>query len=237
MKEASKLLSRWNKDYISQNYLKGKILDIGCGNDKIKPDADGWDKEQGDAQYLETVEDETYDTVFSSHCLEHLLNPHIALQNWWRVLKPAGYLIFTVPDEDLFEQGVFPSVFNPDHKHTFTISKSFTWSPKGLNIIDLIKPLLNHKVISLRTVDTLYDYKITNLPTLTDQTLGPAEAIIECILCKVVKQLRRVPEASKSISCPRCGSPDLVIRRPLPKGIELWCLQCTQVVGLGLKFK
>jgi hypothetical protein len=39
------------------------------------------------------------------------------------VLKPGGHLVCLVPDEDLYEQGMFPSTFNDDHKRTLTIAK------------------------------------------------------------------------------------------------------------------
>ena len=46
-----------------------------------------------------------------------------------------------VPDEDLYEQGVFPSTFNADHKWTFTISKSESWIDKSINLFDLLPKL------------------------------------------------------------------------------------------------
>src|SRR3546814_12230808 len=63
------------------------------------------------------------------------------LRNWFRILKPGGHLIVTVPDEDLYEQGIFPSAYNPDHKWTFTIWKAASWSPKSRNLIDLVRSL------------------------------------------------------------------------------------------------
>jgi len=39
-----------------------------------------------------------------------------------------------VPDEDLYEQGVFPSTF----KWTFTIGKAQSWCPKSINLIELL---------------------------------------------------------------------------------------------------
>src|SRR5678810_1041364 len=95
-----------------QRYLVGKGIDIGSGNDPIVADAFCWDKEQGDAQLLEDLPDELFDYVFSSHCLEHMRNPLEAILNWWRVLRPGGYMVILVPDEDLYEQGVWPSIFN-----------------------------------------------------------------------------------------------------------------------------
>ena len=47
------------------------------------------------------------------------------------MLEPGGHLIVTVPDEDLYEQGHFPSDYNRDHKWTFTIHKPKSWSERS----------------------------------------------------------------------------------------------------------
>ena len=64
-----------------------------------------WDWEDGDAQFLASVADASLDFVHSSHCLEHLVDPAEGLNNWVRVVREGGYVIVTVPDEDLYEQG------------------------------------------------------------------------------------------------------------------------------------
>lgn len=123
-------------------YLQGKILDIGAGVDPITADALVFDKLQGDAQVLDRYFlSESFDAVFSSHCLEHMLNPRQAIESWYSLVKPGGYLITIVPDEDLYEQGHFPSIFNSDHKATFTLAKSHSWSPVSHNCLDLANEL------------------------------------------------------------------------------------------------
>lgn len=90
-----------------------------------------WDWEDGDAQFLASVSDGEFDFVHSSHCLEHLVDPRKGLRNRLRVGRPGGYLVVTVPDEDLYEQGIFPSTFNQDHKWTFTIWKARSWGARS----------------------------------------------------------------------------------------------------------
>lgn len=161
--------------------LVDPIIDIGYGEDKITTNAVGYDKADGNAETCSNLEPESFATVFSSHCLEHMKNPLVALSAWWKLLKPFGFMIIYVPDEDLYEQGQWPSTFNSDHKHSFTPSKSGSWSPKSLNIIDLIKYLPDHKLYSLRVLDTGYDYTLIR----NDQTTAGAEAHIELILQKL----------------------------------------------------
>jgi SAM-dependent methyltransferase len=192
MKEMSKsIVRRLHESNFITRYFVGDGIDIGGFPDPLTIYSDlfplvksikVWDVLDGDAQYMSTIKDETFDFVVSSHCLEHLKDPYIGLKNWFRILKPAGYLIVTIPDEDLYEQSSWPSEMNFDHKNTFTISKSSTWSPKSVNVFDLIislGPSAAVKKISLE--DATYHYTWPKF----DQTLTPTtESAIEFIIRK-----------------------------------------------------
>jgi SAM-dependent methyltransferase len=131
MRECSKSITRRLADHnFQRRYFVGKGVDIGGKPDPLSlythvfdhmTEVRVWDKEDGDAQYMNGVPDEHFDFVHSSHCLEHLVDPLVGLKNWLRVTRPGGYIVVTVPDEDLYEQGVFPSTFNGDHKWTFAV--------------------------------------------------------------------------------------------------------------------
>lgn len=170
--EASKALHRL------KGLMVGKGIDIGCGGDPV-PGADKWDWAEGDAQYMTGVPDDKYDWVFSAHCLEHIKDPHVALHNWWRILKVGGYLMVLVPDEDLYEQGAWPSVYNSDHKHTFTCAKYRSWSPVSINVSDMLRILPGHRLISLTLEDTGFEYGRKG-----DQTGMGAEAAVQFIVKK-----------------------------------------------------
>jgi hypothetical protein len=86
-----------------------------------------------------------------------------------------------VPDEDLYEQGVWPSRFNAGHRWSFTIHKSPSWSPVSINLADLLSPLSRHRILWLRTCDDGYDHG----GGAWDRTHGPAEAHIEALLVKM----------------------------------------------------
>jgi hypothetical protein len=141
-----------------------------------------WDKSDGDAQAMFGVPDETYDFVHSSHCLEDMTDPAIALKNWFRILKPGGHLIVTVPDEDMYEQGVFPSTFNSDHKWTFTINKFSSWSDKSRSLFDMIASFGDiADVIKIEQLTGTYRYGLDR----QDQTRTPiGEAAIEFVIRK-----------------------------------------------------
>ena len=192
MKECSKSIGRRlaESNYV-RRYFVGKGIDIGGKPDPLvlyselfplMEGCDTWDWEHGDAQYMQGVNDDEFDFVFSSHCLEHMADPAVAMENWFRILKPGGYLIINVPDEDLYEQGVFPSSYNADHKTTWTIHKEVSWSPNSRNLLDLLRPLgAAADVRKIEVIDDLYRYSLPRF----DQTLSPvAESAIELVLRK-----------------------------------------------------
>lgn len=192
MKECSKSIQRRLSDanFINR-YFVGDGIDIGGKPDPLIlykelfpyiKSIKTWDWEDGDAQFMKSVDDDIYGFVHSSHCLEHLKDPKEGLRNWLRILRPGGYLIVTVPDEDLYEQGVFPSTFNKDHKWTFTIFKARSWCDRSVNVIDLVRELDEHaELVRLEQLSSTYRY---NLPRY-DQTLSPiAECGIEFIIRK-----------------------------------------------------
>jgi SAM-dependent methyltransferase len=115
-----------------------------------------------------------------------LVGPIEGLRNWVRVVRPGGYVIVTVPDEDLYEQGVFPSIFNCDHRWTFTILKQRSWSKSSLNVVDIISELGECiELVRLEQLSATYRF---DLPRY-DQTLTP---IGECGIEFVI---RKRPEA------------------------------------------
>jgi len=52
-----------------------------------------------DAVDLSSIQSQSYDFVFSSHCLEHIANPLKAVKEWLRVIQNNGYLILIVPEK------------------------------------------------------------------------------------------------------------------------------------------
>jgi len=193
MKECSKSIQRRLSDSnFIRRYFNGDGLDIGG-----KPDPLGlyqelfcqmksvktWDWEDGDAQMMAGVPDGKYDFVHSSHCLEHLVDPREGLVNWLRIVRPGGYLVVTVPDEDLYEQGVFPSTFNKDHKWTFTIFKHRSWCNRSINVLDLVCDLgEGAELVRLEQLSATYRF---DLPRY-DQTLTP---VGECGIEFVIRKL------------------------------------------------
>lgn len=142
-------------------YLSGKVIDIGAGRDLVTTTAECFDLDDGDANFITRYrQPQTYDAVHSSHCLEHMIDPLNALNEWWALIKPGGYLVLVLPDEDLYEQGVWPSRFNPDHKHTFRMNKKESWSPVSFDVLQLVNALPRAHIISTELQDSHYKYQL-----------------------------------------------------------------------------
>lgn len=164
MNEASKTKRIWTE--FELGLLQGEGIDIGCGPDPVFPGVTPFDLQQGDANRITKYVHRQFDFVFSSHCLEHMADPRSAIQEWWRLVKPGGVLFVIVPDEDLYEQGVFPSRFNPDHKATFTIAKRSSWSPVSHNLLDLARELPGAELLRIELHDRNYDRSLARFGPL-----------------------------------------------------------------------
>lgn len=176
--ETSRSFNRRKREGFFQKYCQGEGLDIGYGADLIVSGCSGWDLRNGDAQYLASIPDESFDFVYSSHCLEHMHNVRVALKNWFRVVRRGGYLIIAIPHRDLYEKRRrLPSEWNGDHKHMFLIGRSDY--PDTLDIIEEIKN-------SLSSYDFIYVKKCEEGHTIDDPMIhSDGEYQIEIVLKKI----------------------------------------------------
>ncbi len=90
------------------------VLDIGFRgyDDEIVPIVEGaigvdLDYPGYDGTRL-PFDDESQDTVFSSHCLEHIPNHSQVIHDWFRVTKVGGHIITVVPNAMLYERKLRP---------------------------------------------------------------------------------------------------------------------------------
>lgn len=99
------------REYLSLTtpYLTGRLLDAGCGkqpyrdmlqydeyvglemNECMHPDV------VGEVTDMHMFRCEEFDSVLSNQVLEHVHDFRKATHEFWRVLKPGGYLCVTVP--------------------------------------------------------------------------------------------------------------------------------------------
>lgn len=95
------------------HHMKGRLLDVGCGT---KPYRNLFSVEEYTGLEIDTppnhernladffydgvtfpFQSESYNSVLTNQVLEHVFNPEIFLAEIYRVLKPGGNLLLTVP--------------------------------------------------------------------------------------------------------------------------------------------
>ena len=65
--------------------------------------------------------DESIDTVYSSHMLEHVTDFRTTIRDWHRVVRSRGFIVCVVPNQFLYEKRrSLPSSWNADHKRFYT---------------------------------------------------------------------------------------------------------------------
>jgi SAM-dependent methyltransferase len=128
MAETSKAKPRLIKSGFYAKHIEGKsVIDVGVGRldtfdgaDPICDHAEMHDKDICDATTMEAYKDNSFDTVYASHILEHLTDPITAIKNWYRICKPNGIVFISIPHRDLYERKKeLPSKWNADHKYFY----------------------------------------------------------------------------------------------------------------------
>lgn len=126
-----------HKDYFYNNSSQDKILDYGCGmgqNIFLLKNAQGYDISKKAKAFclskglqvtnqLETIPNDTFDIVFSSHVLEHHPHPKTMIEEMHMKLKNNGELRLVLPLES-------------HGKSTFYLDKHqhlYTWNFRTIN--------------------------------------------------------------------------------------------------------
>jgi SAM-dependent methyltransferase len=160
-------------------FLSGsRVLDIGyrggdAANLPIVPWAVGVDRDfpgyDGNAL---PFEDRSQDAVHCSHCLQQAPDPHMVLTEWFRVLRIGGFLILTVPHQQLYERkSTPPSRWAGDANLRFYAPASLTKE------IEDALPANEFRYRLVRENDTGFDYN-----------LSPTEPAIGCYEIEIVMQ-------------------------------------------------
>jgi len=210
-------LRRSREPAFLQHYFAGDGLEItryGAASAALKAlfprihDLTLWDGTAAEAARLQDVPDASYDFIHAGSILAEVENPAKVLARWLDVLRPGGYAIFLLPDEDLHGKGRWPNPFNPHHKSSFTIYNERRALPHSINVLDLVRrfaPIAACERVSLVRDHHVDDPKQRNL----DQSAhGMAECMIEVVLRKrevaslhqMLTQVIQAQSAEESVS-------------------------------------
>lgn len=149
----SMAVKRWAREpqFYRDRVFVGSVLDIGAGHDPLIQyrtflprltsftclDQDGPTMPSEGAEWIrgdaiDVPADRLFDVVYSSHCLEHVVDPGAVAAQWWRVVRPGGYLVIIVPSWDTYERRIWPPHLNTDHKTKWLLGPSLTQSTMAL---------------------------------------------------------------------------------------------------------
>jgi SAM-dependent methyltransferase len=126
--EAARTFSDKLSNGFFSTYMAGEVtIDVGYRGAfedavPILPHAIGLDLDypEYDGKRLPFL-DESIDTVYSSHMLEHVADFRVTIRDWHRVLRPGGFIVCAVPHQFLYEKRrSLPSSWNADHKRFYT---------------------------------------------------------------------------------------------------------------------
>jgi SAM-dependent methyltransferase len=125
--------------------------------------------------------DNSVDSVYSSHCLEHIESYQIVIRDWHRVLKVGGFLICAVPSQLLYEKKKnLPSRYNADHKRFYSPTSLLKEFQESLEEN-------SYRVRHLEENDAGYDY-----------TIGPETHPVGCY--EIVLVLEKIDRPSWTLA-------------------------------------
>jgi SAM-dependent methyltransferase len=113
---------------VFQRYLSGQVVvDVGYKGGHpdavpVLPHAIGIDLDYPgyDGTRL-PFEDDTVDTVFASHVLEHVADAKAVVRDWFRTVKINGFIVCMVPHQFLYERRRnLPSQWSREHLRFYT---------------------------------------------------------------------------------------------------------------------
>lgn len=188
MKETFKL-NEYRLNHKYDKYFTGVGVDIGCGDDPLDIKIfkniqnliqyDVTNNINHDANKCDDLNNNDFDFVYSSHCLEHMIDPYVAFKNWIRICKPFGYLIVAVPHELFYEKYQWPSKFNIDHKTSWSFEIESNL-PKSINIINFLSKFSNDiNIIKCESIIKYFDFNRFQEDQTNENAICQIEFIVQ----------------------------------------------------------
>jgi SAM-dependent methyltransferase len=141
-------------------------------------------------RYFYTLDANLFDIIIIDKCLQKIENFYSIFENAKRTLKNNGELILVLPDYRLYEKCLWPSKFNKNHMHSFSmnltreiVKRDTHWHIEE-NLIPLMKNF-QYDHFQSNLDDNNFDY---DKPVLEDQTKEGAACFV-IVKCNIIKEL------------------------------------------------
>jgi len=121
-------------DGVGLQYFKSKnfanVVGVDFQEEKVKRASSyGYPVYQMDFHNMEFFQDNSFDVIYSSHSLEHALNPYLVLNEFYRIAKLQASLIVVLPYPDN----------GPDDAHCSKYILGTTENDGGIKVIKYIE--------------------------------------------------------------------------------------------------
>ena len=133
----------------AKTYMKSGFADVGCSK---WPIPNGIPIDVGNRKLIEDAPDGYFSGVFSSHCLEHIVEWDKELTLWNRIIRPGGTLFMFLPHP------------RAEVWHAFTgswVGANHVWNPEPVALVRFLKEVLGMHIIEYTSRrDALWSFHI-----------------------------------------------------------------------------
>jgi hypothetical protein len=116
-------------------YMKSGFADVGCS---AWPISNGIPVDTHNREVIEDAPDGVFSGVFSSHCLEHIIDWHEELTLWHRIMRRSGVMFLYLPHPRCEPWQALTGSW---------VGKNHVWNPEPLSLVRFLKEGLGMRII------------------------------------------------------------------------------------------
>ena len=133
----------------AKQYMKSHFADVGCS---AWPIPNGIPVDTSNRQVIEKAPDGFFSGVFSSHCLEHIVEWAIELNLWHRIIRDGGYMFLYLPH---------PRAEVWHAKTGSWVGSNHVWNPEPVTLVQYLKEVLGMQIVEYTSRrDPLWSFHI-----------------------------------------------------------------------------
>jgi hypothetical protein len=122
----------------AKEYMKSRFADVGCGQWPLPNSVPIDSFYLKNRHVIEDSEDDQFGGVFSSHCLEHIVDWDKELTLWHRIIRPGGVLFLYLPHPQCEPWNAMTgSWVGPEH----------VWDPEPVTLVQFLREKLDFEIL------------------------------------------------------------------------------------------